>query len=318
MGGLGLRSAVRCSRAAYWALVDALPMIQKGNSAVADMVERAMVNNVFPEEGCLFELARATDQLDREEFVERPSWPEVHRGRRPPKSVSQEPGERQHGWQYWASSASDRHFRKITMLSGQTAANRAHLRSHFGHNAGGAFAYAPTAPEYVIPPHLFWTLLLERLRIPLSITEATCSGCGAPLDPRGIHRAACTRSGRVRKRAAPVERMLARVFREAGARVRFNALLRDMNVGVAASDARRIEVLAQNLPCFRGSQLAVDVTLRSALGCSGETQQGAADIDGAILLQARRDKETSCPGLVLWICNDLSDIQQMLRGDTPP
>ena len=91
---------------------------------------------------------------------------------------------------------------------------------------------------------------------------------------------ACTRSGRVRKRAAPVERMLARVFREAVARVRFNAFLRDMNVGVAASDARRIEVLAQDLPCFGVSQLAVDVTLRSALGCSGEPQQGAADIDG--------------------------------------
>ena len=105
-------------------------------------------------------------------------------------------------------------------------------------------------------------------------------------------------SGRVRKRAAPVERMLARVFREAGARVRFNAFLRDMNVGVAASVARRIEVLAQDLPCFGGSQLAVDVTLRSALGCSGEPQQGAADIDGAILLQARRDKETTYPELV--------------------
>ena len=109
---------------------------------------------------------------------------------------------------------------------------------------------------------------------------------------------ACARSGRVRKRAAPVEHMLARVFREAGARVRFNVFLRDMNVGVAASDARRIEVLAQDLPCFGGSQLAVDVTLRSALGCSGEPQQDAADIDGAILLQARRDKETTYPELV--------------------
>ena len=115
MGGLGLRSAVRCSRAAHWASwADALPMIQKRNPAVADMVERAMVNNVFPEVGCLSELARATDQLDREGFVERPSWPELRRGRRPPKSVSQEPGEWQHGWQYWASSASNRHFRKIT------------------------------------------------------------------------------------------------------------------------------------------------------------------------------------------------------------
>ena len=118
MGGLGLRSAVRCSLAAYWASwADALSMIHKRNPAVADMVELAMVNNVFPEEGCLSELARATDQLDREGFVERPSWPELRRGRRPPESASQEPGEWQHGWQYWASSASDKHFRKITMLS---------------------------------------------------------------------------------------------------------------------------------------------------------------------------------------------------------
>ena len=36
----------------------------------------------------------------------------------------------------------------------------------------------------------------------------------------------------------------------------------------------------------------------SALGCSGEPQQGAADIDGTILLQARRDKETTYPELV--------------------
>ena len=184
------------------------------------------------------------------------------------------------------------------MLSGQTAAIRAHLRSHSGRNAGVAFAHAQIAPEYVSPLYIFRVLLLERLRLPPPITEATCGGCGAPPDPRGIHRATCTSSGRVRKRAAPVERMLARVFREAGARVRFNAFLRDMNVGVAASDARRIDKLAQDLPCFGGSQLAVDVILRIVLGYFGEPQQEAADIDGAILLQARRDKESTYPELV--------------------
>ena len=40
------------------------------------------------------------------------------------------------------------------------------------------------------------------------------------------------------------------------------------------------------------------VTLRSALGCSGEPELGAADQDGAILLQARRENETTCPELV--------------------
>ena len=149
-----------------------------------------------------------------------------------------------------------------------------------------------------MPPYLFRVLLLERLNLPLPITEAVCNGCHEPLDAHGRHRAACTRSGRVRKRATPTERMLARICREAGARVKYNAFLRDMNLGVRADDVRRIEVLAQDLPCFNGVQLAVDVTLRSALCGSGEPQPGAAEVDGAVLFQARRDKERTYPELV--------------------
>ena len=41
MGGLGLRSMSRCSRAAYWASwADALPMIQERNPAIAEIVEK--------------------------------------------------------------------------------------------------------------------------------------------------------------------------------------------------------------------------------------------------------------------------------------
>ena len=141
-------------------------MIQERNPAIAEIVENALVHNVFPPEGCLSELAQATSQLDREGFSERQSWSELRRGKRPPTNLSKEPGEWQHGWQYWASSASDRTFRKSTMLSGQSASNRAHLRSHSGRNAGVVFAHAPTAPEFVVPPHLFRVLLLERMRLP--------------------------------------------------------------------------------------------------------------------------------------------------------
>ena len=42
----------------------------------------------------------------------------------------------------------------------------------------------------------------------------------------------------------------------------------------------------------------MDVTLRSALRCSGEPQLGEADIDGATLTQTRRDKEATYPELV--------------------
>ena len=217
---------------------------------------------------------------------------------RPPTNTSSEPGEWIHGWQHWASSISDTFFRKSSLLSSRAAASRAHLRSHSGCNAGAALAHAPTTKGYTIPPQLFRVLLLERLQLLLPVTEVTCEGCHSALDARGRHRAACTLSGRVKKRATPIERVLARVCREAGARVRFDAYLRDMNVDVVASDGRRIEVLAQDLPCCGGAQLAVDITLRCVLTRTGEPHRNAADVDGAVLVNARRDKEAKYPELV--------------------
>ena len=152
-------------------------------------------------------------------------------------------------------------------------------------------AYAPTAPEFVIPLHLLRVILLERLQLPLLIAEATCIGCQAPLNPRGRHRAACPRTGRLKKRATPVERVLASICRASGLRERFSAFLRDMNIGVTASDNRQIEVLAQDLPCLGEAQLVVDVTLRGVLCCEGEPHHDTADTEGAVLIQARHDKE---------------------------
>ena len=120
------------------------------------------------------------------------------------------------------------------MLIGRPASRRAHLRSHSGHNAGIALSHAPRHPSTV--------LLLERLALPLPVTEARCSGCHELLDMQGHHLAACPMTGRLKKRATPTERMLARICREAAARVRYNAFLRDMNVHVPANDERRIEV----------------------------------------------------------------------------
>ena len=47
----------------------------------------------------------------------------------------------------------------------------------------------------------------------------------------------------MKKRATPIERVVDRIFREAGANVRQNVFLKDMNVQVAAEDATKIEVL---------------------------------------------------------------------------
>ena len=118
--------------------------------------------------------------------------------------------------------------------------HQAHLRSHSGSNV---FHGCPTSPD----------LILERLRLPLVVTEGR-------VDNKGWHRAACPHSERLRTRAVAPERTLARILREAGANVRFNCLLRDVNVAVRAEDERRIEVLASGLPLFHEAQLAVNIT----------------------------------------------------------
>ena len=119
-----------------------------------------------------------------------------------------EPGEWQHGWQCWASSISDSFFWKTSLLPVRPEASGAHLRSHSGSNAGTALAYAPTSPEYTIPPHLFRVIVLERLKLQLPVGEASCTGCGALLDPVCRHRVSCPRTGRVKTRAGPIERVL--------------------------------------------------------------------------------------------------------------
>ena len=74
--------------------------------------------------------------------------------------------------------------------------------------------------------------------------------------------------------------------------------LRDMNIVCPANDDREIEVVASGLRLRHGAQLAVDVTLRSATTSCGAACTNAANMDGAVLLRARRDKETKYAELV--------------------
>ena len=126
----------------------------------------------------MLELSAATHTFDRSGFVDRPGWHQLRMGARPPLVASSESGEWQHGWQYHASSPLEHHFRET-----------AHVRSHAGAGASDVLHGAPTGPEFKVEPHLFRTLVLERLRLPLPVTEAFCE-CGSPLDVWGRHRAA--------------------------------------------------------------------------------------------------------------------------------
>ena len=165
---------------------------------------------------------------------------ELREGKRPPQNDARAPGEWPHGWQYWAFFA-DTHYRRISMLTGRPASRGAHLRSHSGHNVGVVLSHAQTAPEHTVPLHLFRMLLLEHWvsRIVRSEVSPPCR---------------LSTNREVAQTATPTERMLARICREAGARVKYHAFLRDMNVHVRPDDERRIEVLTRDLPCFGGTQ----------------------------------------------------------------
>ena len=183
-----------------------------------------------------------------------------------------------HWWQYWASSISDTFFGKSSLLFGRTAGCRAHLRSHSGCNSVAAFARTPTTKEYTIPLNLFRVLLLERLQLPLPVTQATCEGCYSVLDVHGRHRAACTLSGRAKKACHSNRTCAGPCVSRSRRTPSFQRVLPRHERGRG-----RQQQQTQDLPCFGGAQLALDITLRSALARAGEPQRDAADVDGAVL-----------------------------------
>ena len=67
---------------------------------------------------------------------------------------------------------------------------------------------------------------------------------------------------------------------------------------ISVNDERCIEVLASGLPLHHGSQLVVDITLRSALTAQGLPCPGAASTNGSVFHRARRDKERKFHELV--------------------
>ena len=219
-----VRVRVKASRAS-WA--DALAMLHERLPVVAEGAVSALEGEDALH-GCLGELQWAANSFDRHGFISRPQWRALQSGVRPPPANDVEPCEWAHGGQHCATSASEHHFRESVVLAQSCPSHQAHLRSHSGSGCSHVFCGCPTQPEFRINPDLFRVLILERL-------------CGAVLDCKGRHRAACPHPGRLRTRALAPERTLARVCREAGASVRCNAKLVDMNIAVAANDERAIE-----------------------------------------------------------------------------
>ena len=93
------------------------------------------------------------------------------------------------------------------------------------------------------------------------------------------------------RRGFAVESAAARVCREAGGRVTLNVMVRDMDLAVPhAHDTRRLEIVADGLPLFGGTQLDIDTTLVSAT-----VQQDAVPLTGMVLLSSQPDARRSEP-----------------------
>ena len=202
---------------------------------VAELVVKVVNQEERPE------LQDAAAQLEHEGFWWRPSWEALRGGERPPQIDAGEPGEWPHGWQFGASSVSDTVCPAVIPDGCSSSSSQVTFRTQRWRN----FGVCPNSCRIRYrSPHLFRVLVLERLH--LILLQRWLSAAVAE-----IHSAT---TGRRENKKGEEEPLRPNVFcfREAGARVRFNAFLRDMNVGVLADDTRRIEVLAQDLPCLAG------------------------------------------------------------------
>ena len=107
------------------------------------------------------------------------------------------------------------------------------------------------------------------------------------------------KSGKVKLRSKVVEKIWARILREAGGKVRENVLLRDAGVvGVDVADGRHIEVVVTGLPIAHGVPVAVDASIVSPLHADGTPHKDADVRPGISLGRAERAKETTYPELL--------------------
>ena len=140
-------------------------------------------------------------------------------------SLFEEEPNNQHGWQKLAARSLEIQHLSDTWPT-LTPTDQAMLRSQGGPLAAAPFLPLPTSRLTKLDPSVFRTLLLRRLRLPLPLTMRVC-GCGRLLDAFGHHRSACAVSGVLGRRGFALESAMARICREAGARVTTNVMVRD-------------------------------------------------------------------------------------------
>ena len=270
--GLGLREAIADRHAAYWASwMDTLPVIHTRAPGIAARLLALLRDPSAGHVPSLTAAVQAAAYLSTQGF-EAPGWGEALEDHADPTDREDEPGSFLRGWHRAARACDERALE--THLPELSPASRALLLSQAGPHAARVLRVLPTWDEFAVPSSLFRILILRRLRLALPLGPSHCS-CRCALDVLGDHRAACATSGVLASRALPLERAIARVCQEAGARVGRNVRLAAMNLHVPVHDARRIEVVCNGLPFWHGAQVAVDATIVSPIARDGTPQPRA-------------------------------------------
>ena len=301
-GGLGLRSASRTTTAAYWgSWMDSLSVLQVKQPALAEYLLEALHREPELQPAALREANDCKNRLATLGFVGLPTWHNAAAGLEAPQPTDAEMGEWRHGWQFHASCVLERNHKQNAVLPRANPQRQALLRSQSGVAAGKWLSTRPTSLALTLTPLRMQVCLRRRLHYKLPVVCRRCNGnsCRTVLDEYGHHWASCPRSGRLRRRAFPLEKTWARVFREAGARVQENVMLRDTNLeGIAANDQRCLEVVATGLPLYRGVPLGVDCTMVSPLHANGTPWARAATEDGVAIARAEHAKGAKYPELL--------------------
>ncbi len=213
LGGLGLRSARQTAEAAYWASwIDALPILSAKTPRIAAAVAADLQRAEGPQTACMQEVSRARQQLANYGATSLPQFDDALAGVEPPQPEANDDIDGARGWQWYACSIFETYVLEHVLLPASEPGQRAMFLSQGG--AGGAWLRAiPSERIFSLRPLRFQVAMRRRLRWPLPLTRHACRGktCRLEHDLLGDHPASCPRSGLLKLRSRPIEKIWARV-----------------------------------------------------------------------------------------------------------
>jgi len=191
-----------------------------------------------------------------------------------------------------ATYVAETSFRELAVFPSCDELRRALILSQFGGAASAWLRSIASEQGLCFPILLFQVAVRRRVRWVLPLSGGIwCQGCKFTFDPYGCRAAVCSLSGRVEIRSIALERVWARVGRDAGALVREHVLLRDVGIPFCLpQDQRQIEVVATGIPYGQGVPLAIDAILVSPLHANVTVWTGADEIAGLRLRRATRSR----------------------------